>query len=338
MRIYLFRGLFGDAFSTGMDRLAEKLSAAGHKTSVHRWLERPSLVREVLEDIEAGRLSGPFAVVGHSLGGNSASRMGHALKDAGADIRYIATVDATAPLPAPGGGVASDNFRSSDWRDEAVPGSTEFDYSDVNHIEIDKDPRVHGRVLEMATRLDGPPAGAPASVPVFETSAGQARAFDPMEEPAPAMARAATAAGVSGSEDLRELLAKLAAELQETRPASPDARPDAGPDAGQVAGQGAEAAGAPQLTPVNAALGQTLGKLLDGRKTGIGVIGLLALTVLPVFFPGLAPIKSLLESLGVTNPQLVGAGAEAGKSLLGPIFAALTAWGLLGKTEKWVEK
>ena len=40
MRVYLFRGLAGAIFSTGMDQLADKLTKAGHEASVHAWIER----------------------------------------------------------------------------------------------------------------------------------------------------------------------------------------------------------------------------------------------------------------------------------------------------------
>ena len=51
----------------------------------------------------------------------------------------------------------------------------------------------------------------------------------------------------------------------------------------------------PQLTPVNGALGKTIGTMLDGRKTAIGILGLLVTTILPIFFPQLAPIVRAAE-------------------------------------------
>ncbi|NVO15094.1 MAG: N-acetylmuramoyl-L-alanine amidase [Rhodoplanes sp.] len=78
-----------------------------------------------------------------------------------------------------------------------------------------------------------------------------------------------------------------------------------------------------KLGPVNGALGQTIGKLLDGRKSAFGIIG------------------TLLAALA-QNPEilkLVGLGGLGGLSSVGgvalPIFLALTGWGVLGKMEKW---
>lgn len=80
-----------------------------------------------------------------------------------------------------------------------------------------------------------------------------------------------------------------------------------------------------KLGPVNGALGQTVGRMLDGKKSAIGIIGALAsgvLEVLPQVVPALAtgPVASLLPGIG-------------GLGL--PVFLAMTAWGFLGKMEKW---
>lgn len=105
----------------------------------------------------------------------------------------------------------------------------------------------------------------------------------------------------------------------------------------------------PALTPVNGALGKTIGEALDGRKTAIGIIGLLATTVLPIFFPQLAPITAavgpVVEAIGTVGGAVttVTTDAPAQGGLVGtlmaaatPVFAALTGWGVLGKVEKWV--
>ena len=84
------------------------------------------------------------------------------------------------------------------------------------------------------------------------------------------------------------------------------------------------------LTPVNAALGTTLGNLLDGRKSAIGIIGSVLTALLGAAAPsaGGAPgaaggLMSILSTLGVAVPYLQ------------PIMLGLTAWGALGKLDKW---
>jgi uncharacterized protein (TIGR02594 family) len=109
---------------------------------------------------------------------------------------------------------------------------------------------------------------------------------------------------------------------------------------------------APPLTTVNGALGQTVGNMLNGRKTAIGAIGLLATTLLPVFFPQLAPIAAVIKpavgaaavaagnATNVIEPASVHAQSWGGiiTDVAQPLFAALTGWGVLGKFDKWFNR
>lgn len=84
--------------------------------------------------------------------------------------------------------------------------------------------------------------------------------------------------------------------------------------------------GKPPLGQVNGALGQTIGNALDGKKTAIGIFGSLISTLLPALAPaaGGGLLSSILPAVGASVPQI---------GL--PIFLAMTAWGILGKIEKW---
>jgi uncharacterized protein (TIGR02594 family) len=79
------------------------------------------------------------------------------------------------------------------------------------------------------------------------------------------------------------------------------------------------------LGQVNGALGQTIGNLLDGKKSAIGIIG--------------ATLTAVLQSAGPTlstNIPIVGSWAGLGSAAI-PVFLGITAWGILGKVEKWVQ-
>jgi putative peptidoglycan binding protein len=79
------------------------------------------------------------------------------------------------------------------------------------------------------------------------------------------------------------------------------------------------------LGQVNGALGETLGKLLNGKKTAIGIIGA-ALTAIMSNVPagtGLGDVLALLTPAAGLSPFTM------------PIFLGLSAWGVLGKFEKW---
>jgi len=83
----------------------------------------------------------------------------------------------------------------------------------------------------------------------------------------------------------------------------------------------------PQLGQVNGALGETLGNLLNGKKTAIGVGGA-ALTSILAHVPvetGLGTVLAMLTPAVGLSPFTM------------PIFLAFAAWGILGKLEKWAQ-
>lgn len=82
----------------------------------------------------------------------------------------------------------------------------------------------------------------------------------------------------------------------------------------------ADMPGRKPLTPVNAALGGPLGRMLDGKKSVIGVVGLLATVLLP--------------NIGVSG-ALVSYVANHQTELL-TMLATFTGWGFLGKIDKMV--
>jgi uncharacterized protein (TIGR02594 family) len=81
------------------------------------------------------------------------------------------------------------------------------------------------------------------------------------------------------------------------------------------------------LGPVNGALGQTIGNLLNGNKSAIGIIGSLATSVLQQVGPSVS-MSSVLP--------FIASSAGLG-SVAMPIFLAIAAWGVLGKLEKWAQ-
>ena len=88
------------------------------------------------------------------------------------------------------------------------------------------------------------------------------------------------------------------------------------------------------LGQVNGALGETIGNMLDGKKTAIGAIGSLLtawLSSVPALPPGTTPsgLSGLIQLIAGSVPGL------SGFTL--PLFLALTAWGVLGKLEKWAQ-
>lgn len=90
--------------------------------------------------------------------------------------------------------------------------------------------------------------------------------------------------------------------------------------------------GQPQVTPVNAMLGESVGKVLDGRKTAIGVIG----SLVAYFLGGVTGTPTeITDSAGSVLGPLLGAIGSSSPYIL-PLTAATTLWGILGKVDKWV--
>jgi lysozyme family protein/peptidoglycan hydrolase-like protein with peptidoglycan-binding domain len=79
------------------------------------------------------------------------------------------------------------------------------------------------------------------------------------------------------------------------------------------------------LGQVNGALGQTVGQLLDGKKSAIGIGGAVLTQLLSQVPPG--------TGLGQVLTQLAPADGLSPYAM--PIFLGFAAWGVLGKLEKW---
>lgn len=89
--------------------------------------------------------------------------------------------------------------------------------------------------------------------------------------------------------------------------------------------------GKPVLGQVNGALGETIGKMLDGKKTalGIGASLITALLSAVTASPNAGGLAGLLGTIASAVPGL--------SQFALPISLALTAWGVLGKMEKWAQ-
>jgi lysozyme family protein/peptidoglycan hydrolase-like protein with peptidoglycan-binding domain len=90
----------------------------------------------------------------------------------------------------------------------------------------------------------------------------------------------------------------------------------------------------PPLGQVDGALGETIGNMLNGKKAAIGAIGSLLtawLSNVPALPAGTTPsgLLGLIQLIAGSVPGLSG--------FTMPLFLALTAWGVLGKLEKWAQ-
>ncbi|OKO88787.1 hypothetical protein AC629_08600 [Bradyrhizobium sp. NAS80.1] len=87
----------------------------------------------------------------------------------------------------------------------------------------------------------------------------------------------------------------------------------------------------PVLGQVNGALGDTIGNLLNGKKTALGIGGSLITALLSAVTasPDAGGLAGLFGTIASAVPGL--------SQFALPITLALTAWGVLGKMEKWAQ-
>jgi hypothetical protein len=167
-------------------------------------------------------------------------------------------------------------------------------------------------------------------------------ATTPASLPLPPPPLRAPAAAPPPQADLSVLIQQLTAFMQAIKTQSPLSLPgSATPAPAQdqlkqlcdllkaLSGSSQQVANAvqPKLGQVNGALGQTIGNLLDGKKSAIGIIGALATSILQTVGPDV-PLSQIIPALGSS----AGLG-----SIAMPLFLATGAWGALGKMEKWAQ-
>lgn len=164
--VYVLRG-GADIFSTGMDDLAVELTAAGIPTESLNFSHWQELVDTVRTNYQTRKV--PIILVGHSWGANSALLMAQKLRETSTPVALLVFYDATASLVMPPNVNWVLNFRSQAaiGLQVEVTGGYGFhgridtiDAMDVDHIQVDKDKRLHKRTIDAIARVMG---GAPKS-------------------------------------------------------------------------------------------------------------------------------------------------------------------------------
>lgn len=151
--VYLFRGL-ADVFSTGMDTLAAELNKQGVYATSHSHTDWKTIADRTAADYKAKKES-PIILIGHSLGADAVMEMADYLGDKGVPVALVVPFDSTQSFPAPGNVARVINFTQRDYAymrpGPGFRGSlNNVDLSsnhDIGHLNIDKSPELHTRVL-----------------------------------------------------------------------------------------------------------------------------------------------------------------------------------------------
>lgn len=163
-KIYLFRGAMGPIFSTGMDRLAEKLTAAGFSADVYEFTLCRLIGNRAISSYKES--PAPIVLIGHSMGGLCSVLISEMAAKENIPISLVITIDpahATDDVP-----LNVERFINIFLSDSvlgggnvvAVPGYrghyASYDLKEnsrVSHINIEKSDDIHRQIVDMVTQL-----------------------------------------------------------------------------------------------------------------------------------------------------------------------------------------
>ena len=151
--VYLLRGLM-NIFSLGMDTLAEEIQRQGIYATVHNYAEWQTLADRAAVAYRARR-EGPIIIIGHSLGADAVMEMSAYLGRRGVPVALAVPFDAKQSYATPSNVGRLLNLTHAGYgymsRGVRLPGFTvqcrrQQDPS-IDHLNIDKSPRLHSQVL-----------------------------------------------------------------------------------------------------------------------------------------------------------------------------------------------
>ncbi|RXH19220.1 LysM peptidoglycan-binding domain-containing protein [Bradyrhizobium guangzhouense] len=163
-KIYLFRGAMGPIFSTGIDRLSEKLNKAGFSADVYEFTLCRLIGNRAIASYKES--PAPIVLMGHSMGGLCSVLISEMAAKENIPISLVITIDpahATDDVP-----LNVERFINIFLSDSvlgggdvvAVPGFrghyASYDLklnSRVSHINIEKSDDIHRQIVDMVTQL-----------------------------------------------------------------------------------------------------------------------------------------------------------------------------------------
>ena len=157
--VYLMRGLM-NIFSLGMDTLAEELNRRGVYATVDNHADWESLADQAAARYKAGT-EGPIIIIGHSLGADAAMEMAAYLGRRGVPVALVVPFDGTDGYAASSNVGRVLNLSQHYWmsRGPGFHGSlVNVDLRgdpNIDHLNIDKSPRLHARVIAEVLSIAG---------------------------------------------------------------------------------------------------------------------------------------------------------------------------------------
>ena len=188
VHVYLFRGLL-NIFSLGMDELADKIRANGIAATVYNHTEWEDVASQIVANYKNGN-HGPIILIGHSLGADAVMFMAESLGRRGVPVALVVPFDGTQTLVASSNVARVINLTQRDYayarRGSGFHGelkNVDVSGEGVDHINIDKSPRLHALVLSAIAAVVKKGETPSSFATVSPEEKEQAK---PMPKPAPA--------------------------------------------------------------------------------------------------------------------------------------------------------
>jgi hypothetical protein len=203
--VYLLRGLM-NIFSLGMDTLGAELNRRGIQTTVDNHADWQSLANSAAARYKAGT-EGPIILIGHSLGADAVMEMAAYLGRMDVPVALVVPFDGTQSFAASSNVARVLNLTQRDYaymrRGPGFHGTlVNVDVSSdksIDHITIDKSPRLHARVIAEVLAVAGSGGGRRAAPnaeagakPATEPAGGAAKPESAPSAPASPPAAAKT--------------------------------------------------------------------------------------------------------------------------------------------------
>lgn len=163
-RVYLFRGAMGPIFSTGIDRLAARLTEAGLSADVYEFTICRLVAARAISNYRAS--PAPIVLIGHSMGGLCALVFAEILGKENIPVSLVVTIDPAHASPNVPPNV--ERFINIFLSDGVLGGGdivvepgyrghyASFDLKQqkkVTHINIEKAADIHRQLVDMITQL-----------------------------------------------------------------------------------------------------------------------------------------------------------------------------------------
>lgn len=239
--VYLLRGLL-NIFSLGMDTLSDELNARGVYATVDNHTAWQGLADQAAARYKAGT-EGPIIIIGHSLGADAAMAMAAYLGEKGVPVALVVPFDGTASFAASANVGRVLNLSQHYWMSRGAGFHGTLINVDlrsdpnIDHLNIDKSPRLHARVIAEVLSVVGSHRMGPTPKPI-EVNAPQT---------APAAIPATTAAPPASNSSVKQDPAPAVPSFPPTPP-PPSAAP-AAPAKSGAAGSTVDTADAQKPTP-----------------------------------------------------------------------------------------